>query len=227
MPVTGEMMGDVREYLNAINEEYASGSADYAWSGYSDNCVHLLRNSLAAASIWQPRSVRTTRLRQLAHLAIPANEAVSLAELGAHGPLADGREVYRTDEARDALLDFDWLPRRHGALVTVLPVHAPNQLYDTRSRILVLEGPFSTRVTRTFDRLATDPRFTDIRANLEHFREVYGAILLERDEIIAGGLLPLRSLRYLRFSKRYFDYAEERLAEVEAMLARLEEAGGS
>ncbi len=54
-----------------------------------------------------------------------------------------------------------------------------------------------------------------------------GGILLERDEIIADGFLPLRSLRYLRFSKRYFDYAEARLAEVEAMLARLDEAGGS
>lgn len=222
LPVTQEMMGEIVEYLNAINEEYASGSADYSWSGYSDNCVHLLRNSLAAASIWRPRSVRTTRLRQIANLAVPANEMVNLAELGAHGPLADGREVYRTDEARDALLDFDWLPRRHGALVTVLPVHAPNELYDTHSRILVLEGPFSTRTTRTFDRLADDPRFTGLRANLEHFREVYRAILEERDEIIAGGFLPLRSVRYLRVTKRYYGYVEDRLADVEAMLKRLE-----
>ncbi len=227
LPVNEEMMGEIIEYLNAINEEYALGSADYDWSGYSDNCVHLLRNSLAAASIWQPRSVRTTKLRQFFNLAVPANEMINLAALGAKGPLADGRDVYRTDEARDALLDFDWLPRRHGALVTVVPVHASNELYDTRARILVLQNPLSSGMTRKFVRLVDDPRFTDVRANLEYVREVYGEILQERDEIIAGGFLPLRSLRYLRFTKRYFGYVEAQRTEVEAMLTRLDAADGA
>jgi hypothetical protein len=221
MPVNEEMMGDIADYLNWVNEDYALGRADYSWSGYSDNCVHLLRNSLAAASIWQPRSVQTTRLRQLANLAVPANEAINLADLGAHGPLADGRDVYRTDEARDALLDFDWLPRRHGALVTVVPVHDPNELFDTRGRILILESPLSFGATRKFDRILFDPRFTDLHANLEHFRDVYAEILTEGEEIIAGGFLPLRSLRYLRFTKRYFQYIEAQLADVDAMLERI------
>jgi hypothetical protein len=220
LPVTSEMMGEIIDYLNAINEEYASGEADYDWSGYSDNCVHLLRNSLAAASVWRPRSVGATKLRQLFNVAVPANEMVNLAALGADGPLADGREMYRTDEARDALLDFDWLPRRHGALVTVIPVHSPNELYDTRARILVLEGPLSSRVTRRINRLVRDPRFTDLDANLEYFRGVYGDILTERDEIIAGGFLPLRSIRYLRVSKRYYEYVQAQLDEVEWMLER-------
>jgi hypothetical protein len=60
LPVTAEMMGEIVEYLNAINDEYASGAADYDWSGYSDNCVHLLRNSLSAASIWQPISASSS-----------------------------------------------------------------------------------------------------------------------------------------------------------------------
>jgi hypothetical protein len=147
---------------------------------------------------------------------------VNLAALGAEGPLADGREVYRTDEPRDALLDFDWLPRRHGALVTLVPVHAPNELYDTRPRILILEGPFSGGVTRRYRRLRNDPRFTDLRENLLYFRSVYAEILTERDEIIAGGLLPFRSIRYLRFTKRYFEYVAAQLAEVERMIERLE-----
>ena len=75
--------------------------------------MHLLRNSLAAASIWRPRSVATTKLRQLFNLAIPANEVVNLALLGTSGPLAHGREVYRTDEAR-VLLDFNWFPAATG-----------------------------------------------------------------------------------------------------------------
>lgn len=223
MPVTEEMMEDIADYLNLVNAEYAAGNADYSWSGYSDNCVHLLRNSLAAASIWQPRSVQTTKLQQLANLAVPANEVINLADLGAHGPLEDGRDVYRTDEARDALLDFDWLPRRHGALVTILPVHEPNELFDTRGRILVLESPFSFGATRKFNRILFDPRFTELRPNLEYFRGVYADILAEGNEIIAGGFLPLRSLRYLRVTKRYFQYVEAQLAEVDAMLKRIAE----
>jgi hypothetical protein len=223
LPVNAEMMEDISDYLNLVNEEYAQGRADYSWSGYSDNCVHLLRNSLAAASIWPPRSVRTTRLRQLANIAVPANEMILLADLAANGPLEDGREVYRTDEARDALLDFDWLPRRHGAIVTILPVHQPNELYDTRGRILVLQSPFSYGATRKFNRLLFDPRFTQLRPNLEYFRGVYAGVLAQGEELIAGGFLPLRSIRYLRFTKRYFEYVAAQSVEIDAMLARIAE----
>jgi hypothetical protein len=225
LPVTDEMMGDIIDYLNAINAEYASGRADYDWSGLGDNCAHLLHNALAAASIWRPRSVGASKTRQLFHLSVPANEVIDLIELGAEGPLANGRDVYRNDEARDALLDFDWLPRHHGSLVTVLPVWTPNELFETQARILVLQGPLSRRAGRTGRRLAEDPRFNALRPNLEHFREVYAQILRERDELIAGGFLPLRSVRYLRPTKRYYGYVERQLAEVEAMLAQLEGAG--
>jgi hypothetical protein len=47
-------------------------------------------------------------------------------------------------------------------------------------------------------------------------------MLAERDERIAGGLLPLRSVRYLRPTKLYYRYVEEQLAEVERMLAFLD-----
>ena len=119
LPVTDEMMGDIIDYLNAVNRAYASGRANYNWSGYSDNCAHLLHNALAAASIWRPRSVQTSKLRQIGNLSVPANEVIDLAKLGTEGPLTDGREVYRNDEARDALLNLDWLPRRHGAVMTL------------------------------------------------------------------------------------------------------------
>lgn len=218
LPVTDEMMSDIIDYLNLLNEEYAAGRADYDWSGLTDNCAHLLRNALAAASIWKPRSVGASKLRAILHVSVPTNEVIELAKLGAEGPLADGRDVYRNDEARDALLDFDWLPRRHGALITIRPVHTPNELFATEARMLVLEVPLLSGASRTARRLAADPRFTELRANLEHFRGVYGEILARRDEIIAGGFLPFRSVRYLRPTRRYYEYVEAQLAEVEAML---------
>ena len=225
LPVTAEMMGDIIDYLNAVNSAYASGRAHYNWSGISDNCAHLLHNALAAASVWRPRSVQTSKLRQFANLSVPANEVIDLAKLGTEGPLTDGREVYRNDEARDALLSLDWLPRRHGAVMTAVPPWEPNELFDTHARILLLQGPFRRGAVRSARRIYRDPRFTQLRPNLEYFREVYSEMLAKRDEIIAGGVLPLRSVRYLRPTRRYYHYVEEQLAEVERMLAFLDAQG--
>lgn len=222
LPVTAEMMGDIMDYLNDVNRAYASGRAHYNWSGYSDNCAHLLHNALAAASIWRPRSVRTSKLRQIANLSVPTNEVIDLAELGTEGPLTDGREIYRNDEARDALLSFHWLPRRHGAVMTLLPAWEPNDLFDTHARILLLQGIFRRGAVRTARRIYGDPRFTQLRPNLEYFRDIYSGMLAKRDKIIAGGVLPLRSVRYLRPTRRYYRYVEEQLAEVDRMLAFLD-----
>ena len=227
LPVTAEMMGEIILYLNAVNLAYASGQAHYDWNGISDNCAHLLHNALAAASVWPPRSVRTSKLRQIANLSVPANEVIDLAELGTEGPLADAREVYRNDEARDALLSLDWLPRRHGVVMTIVPPWEPNELFDTRARIMLLQGPFRRGGVGTAQRLYRDPRFTQLRPNLEHFRAVYSRVLAKRGETIAGGVLPLRSVRYLRPTKLYYHYVEEQLAEVERMLAFLSSASAS
>ncbi len=60
-----------------------------------DEIIHLhsLRNALAAASIGDPVSVRTTRLRQ---------------------------RILRDESLRDAMLEFGWLPTRHGSLPIAL-----------------------------------------------------------------------------------------------------------
>ena len=45
------MLDEVIAFLNDKNREYAEGDADYNWSVWADNCVHTLRNALAAANI--------------------------------------------------------------------------------------------------------------------------------------------------------------------------------
>ncbi len=220
MPVTEEMLVEAMDFLNELNREFATGEADYEWSGFADNCVHTLRNALAAASIWTPTSVRVVKLRQLFHLAIPANEFVNLARLGAEGPLDDYAEVYGDSVQRDALIEFGWLPTRQGALVKTLPVHAENDLYDTAFRMFVLQSPFRQGQVRDSVRLLSDQRFVDVGANLRHFEQVYAGILAERDEE-GFGLASLRGDRYRRVRRRYYSYIETQQAEVAALLARL------
>jgi hypothetical protein len=220
VPVEPEMLDEIIDFLNDLNREYATGAADFQWSGYHDNCVHTLRNALAAASVWSPTSVAVTRLRQLFHLAIPANEALNLAALGTMGPIDSYPRIFRDESMRNAMLEFGWLPTRHGALLVSLRVHPDNEVFDPQPRLMVLQGPVTIRRTRKLLEMLEDPRFTDLDANLRHFREVYRGILDQPEP--EDALAPLRGDRYRRVRRRYFSVIEAELREVERMQAGLE-----
>lgn len=218
MPVTGEMLDEIIHFLNDRNRDYVTGAADYQWSGYSDNCVHTLRNALAAASIWDPISIQLTKLMQLFHLAVPANEALNLAVLGTMGPLDSYRDIFGDDAMRHAMLEFGWLPTRHGALLISIPVHPENEVFDTNPRLLALQGPFRMRKTQRLAKLLDDPRFTELDPNLGYFDEKYRAILARREE--QDSFEAVRGDRFRRVRRRYFAVIEAALREVESMQAQ-------
>jgi hypothetical protein len=198
LPMTEVMLDEAMDFLNELNHHYATGEADYDWSGFADNCVHTLRNSLAAAGVWTPLSVRAIKFRQIFNLAIP---------------------IYGDEVQRDALMEFGWLPTRHGALVKSLPVHSDNEVYDTTLRLFALQSPFRQGAYRQAVRLLDDERFVELGANLHHFSRVYGQILEDRDEE-GFGIASLRGDRYRRVRRRYYDYIEEQQEEVVSMLAQ-------
>lgn len=70
LPVTREMLEKIVDYLNALNQEYALGKADYKWSSYHDNCSHTIHNALAAALVWPFKSVQSFKLRQFFNLSV-------------------------------------------------------------------------------------------------------------------------------------------------------------
>jgi hypothetical protein len=220
MPMTERMLDEVMTFLNDKNREYAEGKADYNWSVWSDNCVHTLRNALAAADIWSPLSVRTVKLLHLLNLAVPANEFVNLAELGTEGDISDYRHIQRESAQRDALNDFGWLPTRHGALLKTLPVHEPNDLYQTRFRLFTLQSPLRMRKTRHAVELLSDERFVDLRANLCYFRDKYDAILAECRQRNAG-LESVRGTPFRRGQRLHCAYIEAQRDQVVAMLNRM------
>jgi hypothetical protein len=220
IPVTEKMLNEVIAFLNDKNREYAEGDADYNWSVWADNCVHTLRNALAAANIWSPLSVRAVKVLQLFNLAVPANEFVNLAELGTEGNIADYRRIQDDGPQRDALYEFDWLPTRHGALLKTLPVHEPNDLYDTTFRLFTLQSPLRMSKTKHAIELLSDNRFVDLGTNLRYFREKYDAILSTRDES-RDRLASVRGSPYRRIERLHYDYVKKQRAEVEFMLNRL------
>jgi len=219
VPVEPEMMDEIIHFLNDLNREYATGAADYRWNGLNDNCVHTLRNALAAASVWEPISVGLAKFLAVFNLAVPANEALNLAKLGTSGPLDSYPSIFGDDPMRDAMLEFGWLPTRHGSLLVSLPVHGDNELFDPQPRLLVLQGPVTRSTTRRLLAMLEDPRYTELDANLRHFHELYGQILSRRDQ--PEPLEALRGDRYRRVRRRYFSVIEAGLRDVERMQQEL------
>ena len=220
LPVTEAMLEPIIKFLNDKNREYAEGEADYNWSAWADNCSHTMRNALAAANIWSPLSVRTTKIRQIFNLAIPANEFVNLAELMTEGDIEDYREILRDGPRRDAFHEFDWLPTRQGALLKTLPVHEPNDLYDTTFRLFTLQSPLLRGKTQRAIDLLSVERFVDLNTNLHYFARRYNAILAQHDEQ-RDSLASVRGTRFRRVEGLYYGYIRSQSTEVRSMLDRI------
>jgi hypothetical protein len=220
LPVTEAMLDPIIKFLNDKNREYAEGEADYNWSAWADNCSHTMRNALAAANIWSPLSVRTTKIRQIFNLAVPANEFVNLAELMTEGDIEDYRDILRDGPRRDAFHEFHWLPTRQGALLKTLPVHNPNDLYDTTFRLFTLQSPFLRGKTQRAIDLLSDARFVDLDTNLHYFERRYDAILAGRDEW-RDTMASVRGTPFRRVEGLYYDYIRSQRTEVQSMLDRI------
>jgi len=220
LPVTEEMLEQMIAFLNDKNREYAEGEADYQWDEWADNCAHTVRNALAAANIWAPLSVRAIKIRQIFNIAVPANEFVNLAELMTQGDIDDYRWILRDGPRRDAFHEFHRLPTRQGALLKTLPVHQPNDLYDTTFRLFTLQSPFLMGKTqRAIDLLSTE-RFVDLAANLHYFEKRYDRILAQYDER-RDTMASVRGTPFRRVERLYYDYIRAQRDDVQSMLVRV------
>jgi hypothetical protein len=220
VPVTEAGMDEVIAFLNDKNREYATGAYDYNWSLLADNCTHTLRNALAAAHFHPPMTVLETKIRHFFNPAVPANEFVNLAILGAEGPLDDPRALLDEHPLDHALLDFRWLPTRHGALVKALPAHVENDLFDPAQRLWAVQSPFGMAASVAALELLSDPRHVDLETNLTHMIARYDAAIVAR-EAAAQGLESVRGSPYRRIERAHLDYLRAQRAEAVSMLADL------
>ncbi len=159
VPLTEDQMAKAIDFLNGLNEKYFAPGREYDWSGYYNNCAHTVHNALAAAGVWEAKSVNERRVKQLLNHSVPANEFANLAIL---------------------TMEESPVP---GAMFSLLPVHAPNELYDPQFTLYVLEGQiFMKQKSRKIREMVREKRFTDLDANLEYFREKYVAVERSKTE---------------------------------------------
>lgn len=217
IPITDGQLDEVIAFLNDKNIEYATGEADYNWNLFNHNCVHTVRNALAAANVWTAISVGEVKLRALMNLAVPANEFVNLALRGADGPLDDPDAIMADGPARDALHEFGWLPQRHGALAKFLPARAENDMFDPGFRLFAVQSLLRMGFTAKAVRLMSDPIHTDLESNLRHFVGRYAEIEARsgraHDPMITVRGDPLR-----RAGRLHLDYVRAQRADAAAKL---------
>ena len=106
--------------------------------------------------------------------------------------------------------------RSRAALLKTLPVHAPNDLYDTRFRLFTLQSPFLMGKTQRAIDLLSDQRFVDLDANLHYFAEKYDAILARHDEE-RDTMASVRGTPFRRVEQLYNQYIHAQRDQVRAM----------
>jgi hypothetical protein len=118
------------------------------------------------------------------------------------------------------------LPTQPGALLTTLPVHSPNDLYDTTFRLFTPQSPFLMGKTQRAVALLSTERFVYLNANLHYFERRYHSILARRDER-RDAMASVRGTPFRRIESLWYDYIRSQRAEIHSMLDRIAaNAGG-
>jgi hypothetical protein len=215
VPLDFHRMAAIVDYLNALNMPYRDGERIFDWSVFNNNCAHVAHNALAAAGIWAPWPTGQFIVRAAFNFPVPKNELVDLSLRTNDLPVQNAQAIYKDKVARAALLETGALPTAPGALTNKEPAIADNEVYDVaRLRLIFFDHPYFGRYRFRFARIFSEPRFTDLRANLAHFASVYAAALKPGQSRFTG--------ERARFQTCYEDYIARQAARVKDQLASLE-----
>ncbi|HWC90384.1 MAG TPA: hypothetical protein VG433_12035, partial [Pirellulales bacterium] len=87
---------------------------------------------------------------------------------------------YDDTAARATLLNWHSIPTGPGGLAEAVRVVQPNEVYNTHLRLIFYDDPTFGHYQPRFDAIFREPRYTDLRANLQHFSALYVTILAAR-----------------------------------------------
>jgi hypothetical protein len=209
VPLDPVRMQCVVDFLNRLNEPYRCGRRVYQWRLFNDNCVHMAHNALAAAGFWAPWPTGQSAVFAAFRFPVPKNALVDLALRANDLPIEDAEAVFADPEARRSLLESGRLPTGPAALTSAAPAIAANDVYDVRNlRLIFYDNPFWGRYRGWFRRILSEPRYTDLHANLRHFAERYHAASGNLRNMTGGGA------DRVAFRDRYEFYVASQLGKV-------------
>ena len=220
VPLDRARMAAVVDFLNALNAPYRDGSRVFEWRVINNNCSHVAHNALAQVGIWNPWPTGQFFVSAAFNFPVPKNEFVDLVRRTNDLPVADAAAMFKDDAARRMLLDHNALPSAAGALVTANPAVPDNDLYDIDGlRSIFYDkpwGPYRSRLTR----ILSEPRYSDLQANLSYFQSVYATAAKRRR---AGVQAAAGSHQQAEFYQCYDRYILREATAVSSHLARLEQ----
>jgi len=218
LPLDRRRMGIIVDFLNALNAPYRDGKRVYRWSVFNDNCSHVAHNALAEVGFWKPWPTGEFVVTAAFNFPVPKNEFVDLLVQANDLPVDNPKALFANAVARRALLDWDSLPTAPGALATVQPAVAENQMYDTkRLRLIFYASRIRGKYQRRFARIFREPRYFSLAANLGHFAAVYEK---------ARNYLPgaRGDGEMMRFMTQYEHYLDREISRVAAQLEEISRA---
>lgn len=215
VPLDRERMSRIVDYLNGLNAVYKDGKKDFEWDVLRNNCSHVAHNALAAAGIWQDWPTERFILISAFDFPVPKNEFVNLMRRTNDMPIENVDALYNDETARLALIHAEPLPTGPGALAEAERAVHDNDIYDTDLRLIFYDDPILGSYRRHFRQIFAEPRYFDLRANLQHFANLYREIERKRQ-----ARTPLHD-DHARFDALYDRYIDRASAEVDAELASL------
>lgn len=223
VPVSREQLATIVAYLNAENAPYRAREREFEWRLFQDNCIHLAHNALAAAGVWEEWRTLQPLLLTVFDFPVPLNEFVDLMRRTDDARLLDPRVLHADAPARAALIGFDQLPVRPGAIMESRPPQSPNDLYETSVKLIFYDDPNFGRYSRWFRMIREDSARFDLEANLRRVLEQYQAASAARLPLLAPGrqggsersaALVVTHERFYRLLEAQAGWIEARLMEV-------------
>ncbi len=173
VPASRAQMAAMVAFLNEQNAPYRSGARVFEWSVFTDNCIHLAHNALAAAGLWTPWRIDRPLLVSIFDFPVPKNEFVNLMRRTNDIGLVDLAAAYRDPDARRSILTYGRLPAQPGALAEARGPQRPNEIYDTGLKLIFYDDPLFGPYQGRFDAIFADPRELNPGRNAGWFAAAY------------------------------------------------------
>jgi hypothetical protein len=180
VPVSASDMALIVDYMNGLNRPYREGKAKFEWNVFNDNCIHVAHTALASIGFWPVWPTHRPLLIAAFDFPVPKNEFVNIMRRANDMPIDDLMAVWHDRSTRQALLSGGTLPARPGALATFEPVVHDNALYDTDLALVFYDEPLFGSYESWYRQMASDPRYTDLRTDLDAYRALYARTEAER-----------------------------------------------
>lgn len=171
IPVTRSAITAAANYLNSVNDKYYKNNVPYEWSGFKNNCTHLVMNTSHAMGINASIETDRNELIQLFNVAVPANAYLMYAEKAV---LKEADEDEITDSTSFKKHGFH--ASQVGSLLIPIKVFPDNVMFRT-SELKAFTMPrrniLKMRATpESYDRYMTDEN-TVLTENARRWQDLY------------------------------------------------------